>query len=204
VSFEETRQTADAAIIQTQLALVETITPIAPPSGLPPTSTLAPFVPGIFEISYAPFGIPQAYVITTQWREIVNGQRTYVYAGARKDTSGATPDTSKGFIGVVVYSDDLSNSVVAEYEAPSTPGILTITAVNNYTLILSATNGSTLYFDVPSREFVGSLTETPAAPTTTPIAPISPTPILPTGYPPLPGGYPQPSGTALVQTQVSP
>lgn len=205
VSFEETQQTAEASIIQTQLALVETITPIAPPTGIPATSTRAPFVPGIYEISYAPFGVPQAQVITSQWRDIVNGQRTYVYAGARKDLSGATPDTSKGLIGLVVYSADLSNSVVAEYEAPGTPGILTITGVNNYTLMLSATDGSTLYFDVPSREFLDSPAETPTAPTATPIAPISPTPAPPTGYPPPPGaGYPQPPGTAPVQTQVSP
>jgi hypothetical protein len=73
--------------MQTQLALVETITPESPPTGLPPTNTLAPFVPGITEMSYVPFGSPQGYVITTQWRDIVNGQRTFVYAGARRDTT---------------------------------------------------------------------------------------------------------------------
>lgn len=204
VSFEHWRETAEAAAMQTQFAVIETITVSPPPTGRPPTRTPAPFAIGIFEVSYGP-GVPQVYAMSTLWKGIVNGQRTLVYAGARVDTSGPTPDTSQGLVVVQVYSTDLTNKSTVEYEAPGATGILTITVAIDYRLTLMAENGSTLYFDVPSRQFVDGLTATVTAPTATPLPPANPTPVLPTGYPPPSGGYPQSSVTAPpVQTQEAP
>src|ERR1044071_3170489 len=51
LNFAQQREVMETAVMQTELALIETITPEAPPTGRPPTLTPAPFVPGIFEIS---------------------------------------------------------------------------------------------------------------------------------------------------------
>jgi hypothetical protein len=170
-----------------------TITPL-PPTGLPPTITLEAFIPGINEMSYAAYVNPQSAVITSQWREMVNGQRTFVYAGANRDTSGATPDTRKGLIVVDVYSTDFSNHLITFYNAPGSTGVLRIISANGYRLILASQNDETLYFDVLTRQFVDSLNATVTAPTVTPLPPISPTAAPPTAiwsteYP-APGTYP--------------
>jgi len=196
--FESTRKTAEAALIQTQLALFETVTPNLRPIGIPPTSTLETFTPGITEMSYAPYVNPQSAVITSQWREIVNGQRCYVYAGAHRGTSGATPDTSHGLIIIDEYSADLSNHLTTWYDAPGTTGILQITGANGYRLTITGLSGETLYFDVLTRQFMDGLTATATAPTITPLPSITPTVIPPTPYPlsegyTPPGQYPPPS-----------
>lgn len=206
VDSPEFRQTYEAAEFQTREALIQTITPEAPPTGRPPTDTPAPFIPGIYDTPYALFGAPQAYATSNRWQDIVNGERTYVYAGARNDTSGATPDITQGLVVVQVYSTDLSNESIVEYEAPGATGMLTITAATGFRLVLTSQSGTTLYFDVPTRQFVDGLTATVTAPTATPLPPITPTAIAPTGYPP-PSGYPQPSPSApapTAQTQIAP
>jgi hypothetical protein len=187
-------ETREYAFMQTQLAIFMITTPNAPPTGLPPTDTLEPFVPGINETSYAAYVNPQSAVITSQWRDMVNGQRTYVYAGARQDTSGATPDTRQGLIVVDVYSTDFSNHLITFYNAPGSTGVLRITSANGYRLTLASQNGETLYFDVLTRQFVNSLSVTVTAPTITLLPPISPTAAPPTvtwstEYP-APGTYP--------------
>lgn len=187
------KQTYEVAVMQTQQALVLTITPEPPPSGRPPTNTPSPFIAGVYDTSVAPFGVPRAYAMANRWQDVVNGERTIAYAGARKDTSGATPIINKGLIVVVVYSIDLSNRSIVEYEAPGETGILRITSVDGYRLSLTAQNGATLYFDIPTRQFVDALTATVIAPTVTPMPTSVPTSAPPTGYPPPPFGYPQPT-----------
>lgn len=213
------KQTFEAGEIQTQKALIHTITVSPAPTGDPPTYTPAPFESGLFEISQLPFGNPQLFAISTGWAGIVNGERTYIYAGARKDISGISPIITNGVVLLRVYSADLSNLNVAEYDAPA-QGVLTIIAEANARLTLTTANGIQLYFDVPSRKFVDTLTATVTAPTTTPLPPMlgTPTPVsLPTGYPNLtstpvlptltshPASYPYSTGTpTLIQTQVAP
>lgn len=187
------KQTYEVAVMQTQQALVLTITPEPPPSGRPPTNTPSPFMPGIYDTSVAPFGVPRAYAMANRWQDIVNGERTIAYAGARKDTSGAAPIVNTGLIVVVVYSSDLTNRSIVEYEAPGETGILRITSVEGYRLSLTAQNGATLYFDVPTRQFVDALAVTASAPTVTPMPTSVLTSAPPTGYPPPPFGYPQPT-----------
>ncbi len=195
-SFLHERETSEAAVMETQLALIETITPSPPPTGRPPTVTQAPFITGIFAISYGP-GLPQAYAMSSVWKEVVDNQRTLVFAGARRDTTGATPDITRGLVVVQVYSTDLSNKVTVEYEAPGTTGILQIIAAAGNRLTLIGQNGETLYFDVPARQFVDGQTATITAPTMTPLPPIEPTAIAPTQTP-TPQGYPQPASFTLI------
>ncbi len=173
-------ETREYALMQTQLAIFIITTPIAPSTGLPPTNTLEPFVPGINEMSYAPYVNAQSAVITSQWREMVNGQRTFVYAGARQDKSGATPDTRQGLIVVDIYAADISNHLITFYDAPGSTGVLQITEAYGYRLKLAGQNGETLYFDVLTRQFVDRLNATVTAPTITPLSPASPTAALPT------------------------
>lgn len=184
-------QTYEVAVMQTQQALILTITPEPPPTGRPPTNTPAPFIPGVYDTSIAPFGVPRAYAMANRWQDVINGERTIAYAGARKDTSEATPVVKQGLIVVVVYSTDLINRSIVEYEAPGETGILRITSVDGYRLTLTAQNGTTLYFDVPTRQFVDSLTSTVTAPTATPMLTAISTIAHPTGYPPPPSEYPQ-------------
>jgi len=169
--LEQSRKTAGAAAMETYRALyrLDKITP--PPTCCPPTNTLAPFVPGINEMSYAPDIVPQSVVISSQWRNLVNGQRTYVYAGAHRDTTGATPDTRQGLIIVEVYSADLSNYLTSLYDAPGSTGILRITSATGYRLTLAGQNGETLYFDVLTGQYVDRLNTTVTAPTITPLPP---------------------------------
>jgi hypothetical protein len=114
-----------------------------------------------------------------------------VFAGARRDTSGATPDITHGIIVVQVYSADLHNKATVVYDAPGTTGILSISAADGNRLILTGQNGEILYFDVPTRLFVTGPTVTITAPTMTPLPSIAPTTTLPTESP-TPQGYPQP------------
>jgi len=195
-------ETREYALMQTQLAIFKITTPNAPPTGLPPTITPEPFVPGINETSYAAYVNPQSAVITSQWRDMVNGQRTYVYAGARQDTSGATPDTRQGLIVVDAYSTDFSNHFITFYNAPGSTGVLRISSANGYRLTLASQNGETLYYDVLTRQYVDSLNTTVPAPTITSLPPASPTVASPTAnwsteYPApgtnLPQIYPPPS-----------
>jgi hypothetical protein len=165
------KQTFEVGEIQTERALILTITVSPPPTGDPPTYTPAPFQAGLFEISLLPFGNPQLYAISTGWAGIINGERTYVYAGARKDLSGISPVITNGLVIVRVYSSDLSNVNVTEYDVP-TQGILTIIMETNARLRLTSANGDALYFDIPSRQFVDNLTATITAPTITPLPPI--------------------------------
>ena len=177
------RLTAEAGPVETQLAESKFITASPPPTGRPPTNTPAPFPTGILDVSDPPFP-HDSYVISTKWLNIVNGERTIVFSGARRDSSGATPVIGRGLIVVQVYSSDLSQKDSVEYEAAGATGVLTIVAATDYRLTLTGAHGTTLFFDVPSRQFIESPIVTVTAPTVTslPLAAPTSTP-LPTGYP---------------------
>jgi hypothetical protein len=142
-------------------------------------------------MSYVPWGVPQALAITTQWRDFVNGERTYVYAGAKVDTSSNVTVISQGLVIVNVYSADLSNDVWSEYDSPGQTGLLTITSASGYRLTLAAGDGTTLYFDVPTGQFTDSLAATLNASTITPVSPVPPTPTTA----PFSTGYPNPTAS---------
>jgi hypothetical protein len=108
------------------------------------------------------------------------------WAFANSITLDTLPIT-QGIVAIEVYSTDLSHYLVTEYKAPGETGILRIIEVTGYRLTLVGQNGETLYFDVPTRQFVEGLEVTLTAPTATHLPPVTPTPTwsLPTGYPPI-------------------
>lgn len=106
-------------------------------------------------------------------------RRILIFAGARRDTSGATPDMTHGLVVVQVYSLDLSNKVTARYDASGNTGMLQIIATTGNQLTQVGQHGERLYFDVPTRQFVDGQTVTVTAPTMTPLPPITATATTP-------------------------
>lgn len=195
-SLPPENQTAEVSALMTRQALIETITPEAPTPGAPPTLTPAPIVTGIFSDTTGP-RFPGFFAMN-HWQNVVNGERVIVYAGVRMDETLATPITSKGLLLVIVDASDYSNRSVVEYETEGELGKLMITAADGYRLTIVSESGETLYFDVPTRQFVDSPTATVTAPTAT-LLPLA-TPTLQ----PLPSGYPQMTVSPQVQSTASP
>jgi len=159
-------------------------TPLPPPTCCPPTYTPRSIMAGIFEASLGP-DMDQAYAISTVWQDIVNGQPTRVYAGARIIRTGTIPTvTPQGIVLVTVHSSDYSNNSMVAYDAPGATGALKITEANGYRLTLVGQNGKTVYFDVLTRQFVNGLAVTLTAPTITPLPSQTPTATARPGYPP--------------------
>lgn len=190
------KQTAEVSLLMTRQALIDTITPELPTPGVPPTLTPAPIVTGIFPDSTGP-RIPDFFAIN-HWQNIVNGERVLVYAGARVDMALATPITNKGLLLVIVDAIDYSNRSIVEYETEGELGPLMITVADGYRLTITNENGVMLYFDVPTRQFVDSLTATVTAPTVTPLPLATPT------VQPLPSGYPQFTVSPQTQSPANP
>lgn len=188
------KQTAEAAVAQTSQADISTAPPHCitgtPPTFVPPpTYTPEPFVAGIFNSQ----GFQQGgLVMSNWWTDIVDGEKVRVYVGAREDNPGVTEAASQGIVLVSTTSADETNWDFFTYEAPYTnTGVLIITAANGYRLTLRAQWGAVLYFDVPTRQFVSSLSVTSSAPTATRLPNIPPTatPGIPTPVTP-PTSYP--------------
>ena len=154
--------------------LATDITPMAPPSGPPPTYTQEHFVTGIFSDTYGP--LVKSFVPSSHWQGIHNGQRTFVYAGARAHDSISDPISDQGIVYLVVHSADFYTRTEAEFVAPGLTGLLTVVAEVGLRLTLIAESGDTLYFDIPSQTFVNNLSATTNAPTVTPLPLVTPTP----------------------------
>jgi hypothetical protein len=185
--------TSEAIYEQTMQAFRLTITPATTTPGIPPTPTLAPFIPGIYNSKAAPE--PSAnHTMTNWWQDLVNGERVQVFAGALQDNTIYPPGPAQGVVVVNTVAIDVINSTLQEYDAPSGTGVLTITAVSGSRLTLQSDNGGTLYFDVPTRQFVDSLSTTSAAPTATLLPTILPDIEAPS---PTAAPYPYPQQTTV-------
>ena len=191
IDFLSIEQTSYAIFTLTQEAYLtsppSTRTP--GPSPTPPTYTPKPFVSGIFDSQAAPHS--QLYAMANWWQGIVNGEEVQVFAGGKRDNPGEpTIEVSQGVLFVITVSLDESNVDYQFYEPPvAETGLLSIKAATDYRLTIQAESGAVLYFDVPTRRFVESLTATVSAPTVTPLPPITPSP---TSIPFLPCGGPYP------------
>src|SRR5579859_5061525 len=175
----------------TPAALTVTSGPATTTPGVRPTPTLEPFVPGIYTSKAAPE--PSAnHTMTNWWQDLVNGERVQVFAGALQDNTIYPPGPAQGLVVVNTIAIDVVNSTLQEYDAPSGTGVLTITAVSGSRLTLQSHNGGTLYFDVPTRQFVDSLSTTSTAPTATLLPTILPDIEAPSQTA-VPYPYPQPT-----------
>jgi len=131
-------------------------------------------------------GLPGYYnhneAVTNGWYEVEEGGTvmTTVFGGAEwADEASASPGP-QGLVVVDVWQiapDRLSDSVVYQqtFDTPGASGEVTITGAQGERLILQSTDGTTFYFDVPTRQFVPSLAATVTAPppTTGPVSPLA-------------------------------
>jgi len=113
--------------------------------------------------------------VTNAWFEDTAGgtMRTYVFAGSKPGPGGEITQQGLVIVHVAKMSPqgDISVVYAKEFLTPTQSGPISITRAVVERLILQSTDGTTFYFDVPSRQYVASLTS--AVPTVTP-GPVSP------------------------------
>jgi len=109
------------------------------------------------------------------WSGSVDGYHVFIYAGA------LLSDPEQGVI-VMVTTKPLVTTI-DQFETSTQHGALRAVSEQNNRLTLIATDGTVFYFDLPTRQFVASLTE--VAPNVTPSPSVTPEP---TGLP-----YPPPT-----------
>jgi len=116
---------------------------------------------------------PKGYQIENAWYEESNGVRTYVYAGEVPDKADQKLQRSTIVINVVQIDHGVIGSLFyGEYPTTTQAGPINIRDAQGSRLVLQSTNGTAFYFDVPSRQYVASLTAVvptlPASPLATP------------------------------------
>lgn len=165
------KQTLEIRMQQTQAAAVLTYPPPAknPSAGAP--TFIAPTRPPVSSqrqagagtiIEGGPSPFPAlTFAIQNAWYEEVNGRRITVLAGARRgDGASEFPHPWQSVVIVSVQSLDGKTSFPAEggvLEAGIKADELRILDARGERLVLLAQNGQTLYFDVPTRQYVSSL-----------------------------------------------
>jgi hypothetical protein len=170
------RQTVEAMLKQTRFAVT-----IPPRSGTPFDSppTPAPYTPGPWDWGSgflhgeAPFPA-MMYKIVSGWYGMVNGLRLTVYTGGLRDDPGVSPSASQGLLIVVAASPE-GEYHPEYYYTPVKAGPVKIVKVENLRLIMNTPDGGVFYFDLPSRQFIGSLDAAPLPTVTNPPSP-SPAP----------------------------
>jgi len=165
-------QTETVARLTPQAKVLKS-TPILPTEAAIPTA-FAPIVgngkvssAGVGYIVVMPSpGIGSKYRILNQWYEDTNSgkRRIFVEVGAMNGPDGLP--TTQGIVIVEVWQRSVTNNVVTtdlvehtEYPTPIQAGpVKVVDAVGERLVLQSTTTGNTSYFDVPSRQFVPSLT----------------------------------------------
>jgi hypothetical protein len=185
------KATVQAIILETQQAAAQTplsYATVYPTSAPGPTWT--PDISGepqreagagIIISDTANFSGPWKIAVLNQWYEIPKGFRVY---------AGVTDDPTQGALAILVPDEDLMNPQV--YLTPLKAGPVQVVDAQGERLVLRSLDGTTtFYFDVPTRQFMDSLTVTTTAPTVTPWPTYTATPTMqmPTVAPP-PTAYP--------------
>jgi hypothetical protein len=120
-------------------------------------------------------------VAINMWLEIPKGIAVY---------AGGTEDPTQGAVFVLLPGDNPDHPV--EYLTPIKVGLIQVVDAQDERIVLKTLDGNnTFYFDVPTRQFVDSLSVTSVAPTVTPLPTEAATPTIemPTNAPP-PTAYP--------------
>lgn len=109
------------------------------------------------------------------WAGIIDGYRFTLYAGALQS------DPNQGVVGLV---NSLPNGKrFSQFETPSRHGAIHVVNELNNRIELISSDGTIFYFDLPTYQFVTSLTE--VAPSVTPSPEVTPTPTGPPYPPPI-------------------
>jgi hypothetical protein len=98
-----------------------------------------------------------SHVITSMWYAETGDTRLIAYAGALRDNPGTQVSASQGVVIIVVQTTQgagLPGS--GTYTSPGKTGPLRIVDANGERLVLESESGATLYFDVPTRQFVST------------------------------------------------
>lgn len=92
------------------------------------------------------------------WGGFIDGNRFTLYAGSLQS------DPDQGIVGLVTSLP--GGKRIEQFASPSKHGALRVTNEQNNRMTLIATDGTVFYFDLPTCQFVASLTE--VAPSVTP------------------------------------
>jgi hypothetical protein len=201
----------DKFIQETQTQQAHLLTPSPGPGTLkPPVPTIVPqataFLPdpsdtplgaGALFTGSGPFS-SQSFYLESQWYEDVDAGNRRIFVGVGSSgLAGASKPTDQGVV-FVAEAKWINGNIIflegakGEYLTAQAAGSLHITGASGAQLVLVSSNGTTFYFDVPSRQFVDSLTATPPPTVTEPPDPTNiPTYAPPTQGPP-PTAYPIP------------
>jgi hypothetical protein len=166
-------------------ANLPTIAPLA--TAFPPLAGSSfvgkPVVPagaGFITHGLRPYYVADGFQSENMWIEDNDTRtlRTFVSAGYLAAPGGFV--TQQGAIDVRMLNPAYALVYVKQVLTPIQAGSLHIVDVVGERLILRSTNGTTFYFDVPTRQFVSSLdavvptfTPSPKSPLPTPIGPIA-------------------------------
>jgi hypothetical protein len=168
-------------------------TPIGVGSETPEPSVFSPILDGtpagvgvIADTRIIPLFYTHDFIFTNAWIKDSQDRsvRTFVYGGFLPGSGGEV--TQQGVVVVQVLKMNGPGNIemiyYKQFPAPTQSGSVYVTDAVGERLILQSTNGTTFYFDVPTRQFVSSLDA--VVPTFTP-SPMSllPTPISPTATP---------------------
>jgi hypothetical protein len=122
--------------------------------------------------------------VSNGWSEVSGGGTvmTTVFGGAEwaSEAEAGSVIGQQGLVAVEVWQmapDRLSDTMIYQkiFDTPTASGEVTVTGAQGQRLILQSTDGTTFYFDVPTRQFVPSLAATVTAPppTTGPVSPLA-------------------------------
>ena len=103
-----------------------------------------------------PFSNSMYHIENTWYTDLDSKRRLYVYAGSMSAPGGGYTD--QGIVIIQVPSSTGEILPISQYLTPEKLGSVRVVGAVGDRLILQSTSGTTFYFDVPSRQFVPSLT----------------------------------------------
>jgi hypothetical protein len=209
----------DKFIAGTQTQQVFLLTPSPGPGTLkPPVPAVVPqatvFQPdplatplgaGALFIGSGPFSSP-AFYLESQWYQDVDAGNRRIFVGVGSmAVLGADKPTDQGIV-IVAEAKWINGNVIflegakGQFPTAQATGSLHITDAQGARLVLKSSNGTTYYFDVPSRQFVDSLNAPPPPTVTEPPDPTSIPTYAPPTLGPLPTAYPIPETPTSIPT----
>lgn len=119
----------------------------------------------IVETSFSP--LPSFYVIKNQWYSEQNGKQIIVFAGAqRSDPLQGEKSLDKPWPGLLIVAvNELGGKFLSDeggkYWTPTKVGPVRIVEAEGMNLTLAAEDGTVFVFDVSTRQFISTVSDTP-------------------------------------------
>ena len=126
--------------------------PKLPSAGLAPAvEALPPRQAGIIAMRQGPFP-PTQFLVRAVWQGPVGSAWVLVYAGATRGAAASAPP-SEGALRLFQESSTMHLTPIGTFSAPDGTGPLTITAASGNRLQLTTDGGTSLSFDLVTRQF---------------------------------------------------